>query len=333
MSERSIRLSSSEIAALWATYIQENMTVCLLTYFLHHNQDVEIKPILERALQNSETHLQQITDIFVKEGIPIPDGFSEKDVNLAAPPLFYDMFGLSFVYSLSRLLMINGSFLTANVARKDVLDFFITMNYESTELYRQATELMLSKGIYDRPPYVPYPDKVEYEDKLSYISGFGKKRPLNVAEIMEIFFNIERNYFSLLLCMGLLQVVKDKEIHSFIKEGKKISEQQIRTFNDILMKEEMYGIITTNVEVTDSTVSPFSDRLVVTLFHSLNGIDIALLGHAVSLSLRSDLVAYYQKYIAEILIYSAKGVDLLMDRGWFQKPPHAPSRRDLQKID
>jgi hypothetical protein len=333
MVERSIRLSSAEIAGLWAVYFQESMTVCLLNYFQHHNQDEELKALYQQAYQISNGHLEKITVIFDEEGIQPPIGFTENDLDLSAPPLFYDMFGLSFVYMMSRLSMINTSFITANVARKDVLDFFVTMVQEATVLYQKSTELQLEKGLYDRPPMIPYPKQIQYEDKLSYLSGLGKKRPLNVAEITEIFFNTERNYFSILLCMGLLQVVKDKEIHAFIKQGKKISEQQIRTFSDILLKEELLGNVSTNMEVTDSTVSPFSDRLVVSLFHSLNGVDIALLGHALSLSLRSDLALHYQKYIGEILLYSAKGVDIMMDRGWFQAPPGAPNRRDLQKID
>ncbi|MBT2727422.1 DUF3231 family protein [Bacillus sp. ISL-75] len=330
--EHNIRLTSAEIGGLWATYIQENMSVCLLTYFLHHNQDEEIKKILQQAYEISNGHVQKIMAILNDEGIPIPDGFSEKDINLSVPPLFYDMFGLSFVYSMSRMGMINTGFITVNIARKDVMDFFVSMVQQTSMLYQQSTNLMLSKGIYDRPPMIPYPTEVEYIEKLSYLSGFGKKRPLNVAEITEIFFNTERNYFSILLCMGLLQVVTDKEIHNYIEEGKKISEKQIRTFNDILMREELFGNVSTSVEVTDSTVSPFSDRLVVTLFHSLNAIDITLIGHALSLSMRTDLAAYYQKYILDIMVYSTKGFDLMVDRGWAQLPPQAPSRRDLQKL-
>ncbi|WP_066065677.1 DUF3231 family protein [Neobacillus soli] len=332
MVEHKIRLTSSEIGGLWATYLQESMAVCLLTYFLHHNQDEEIKKILQQAYEISEGHVQKIAAIFKDEGIPLPIGFSEKDLDLAAPPLFYDPFGLSFVYSMSRMGMINTSFITVNIARKDVLDFFVTMVQQTSILYQESTLLLLSKGIYDRAPMIPYPKEEEYIEKLSYLSGFGKKRPINVAEITELFFNTERNYFSILLCMGLMQVVKDKEIHNYIEEGKKISEKQIRTFNDILMREELLGNISTTLEVTDSTVSPFSDRLVVMLFHSLNTIDITLIGHALSLSMRTDLAAYYQKYIVDILVYSAKGFDLLVDRGWAQLPPHAPDRRDLQKL-
>jgi len=132
--------------------------------------------------------------------------------------------------------------------------------------------------------------------------------------------------------MGLLQVVKDKEIHEYIQDGKKISEKQIRTFNDILNREELLGNVPLSVEVTDSTVSPFSDRLIVMLFHSLNSIDITLIGHALSVSLRTDLVAYYEKYIIEILLYATKGFKIMVDRGWMQEPPGAPDRRKLEGL-
>ncbi|MGZ4159559.1 MAG: DUF3231 family protein [Neobacillus sp.] len=333
MVEHNARLSSAELGGLWATFIQESMTVCLLKYFLYHNRDKEIKTILQMALKISEGHIQQITAIFNSEGIPLPDGFTEKDVNLSAPPLFYDLFALSFVYSMSRLGMINTGFITLNVAREDVMEFFVTMVNQSATLYQTSTALMLTKGIYDRPPMIPYPKQVEYVEKKTYIIAFGKKRPLNSMELTEIFFNTERNYFSILLCMGLLQVVKDKEIHQYIQDGKKISEKQIQTFNDILMRGELLGNVPLTMEVTDSTVPPFSNRLIVTLFHALNSIDITLIGHALALSMRTDLAAYYQKFILEIMLYAEKGFSLMVERGWMQEPPHAPDRRELQKLN
>ncbi|PAE44360.1 DUF3231 family protein [Bacillus sp. 7884-1] len=332
MVKHSIRLSSAEIGGLWATFIQDNMTICLVKYFLYHNQDEEIKPLLEKALKTAENHIQQISAIFTKENIPLPDSFTDEDINYSAPPLFYDMFGLTFVYMMNRLGMINAGFLTANVAREDVLNFYVTTVNEASLLYKASTELMLSKGIYDRPPMIPYPKQIEYIEKLSYLSGMIKKRPLNAIEITEIFFNLERNYFSMLLCTALLQVVDDKEIKDFIKEGKEISEKQIRVFLEILVKEQLLGNTSTNTEVTDSTVLPFSNKLIVTLFDALNGIDITLLGHAVSVSMRTDLVVNYQKFIAEILIYAGKGFNLLVDRGWLQQPPMAPNRKELENM-
>jgi hypothetical protein len=332
MGTRTPRLSSAELGGLWATYLQETIAVCLIKYFLHHNQDEEIKVLLIKTLEISEAHVQDITAIFQKEEIPLPHGLTENDIDFTAPPLFYDPFGLSFVYSMSRMAMINTSFITVNVARADVMEFFVNMVIQETELYQLSTDLMLAKGIYDRPPMIPYPQKVEYIEKISYINGIGKKRPLNSPELTEIFFNTERNYFSILLCMGLLQVVKDKEIHDYIRVGKKISEKQIQTFNDIFKKEALLGNIPMTVEVTESQVQPFSNRLIVMLFHSLNSIDITLLGHALSLSLRTDLAAHYQKYLLEILLYAEKGFNIMVNRGWMQAPPQAPDRASLQKL-
>ncbi|MGG1676930.1 DUF3231 family protein [Neobacillus sp. NRS-1170] len=332
MAAHTARLSSAEIGGLWATYLQESMSICLIKYFIYHNHDEEIKSLLQQSLEISESHVQQIAFIFKNEEIPIPDGFSENDIDLTAPPVFYDMFALSFVFSVSRLGMINTSFITANVARKDVMEFFVNMINQASYLYQTSTTLMLSKGIYDRPPMIPYPKHVEYIKKKSYIKGFGEKRPLNSIELTEIFFNIERNYFSILLCMGLLQVVKDKEIHSYIKEGKAISEKQIRIFNDILMKEELLGNVPLTMEVTDATFSPFSDKLVVMLFHSLNAIDITLLGHALSLSMRTDLAVQYQKFMLEIMLYAEKGFNILVERGWAQQAPQAVDRKTLQRL-
>ncbi|WP_408008139.1 DUF3231 family protein [Pseudalkalibacillus sp. A8] len=83
-----IRLSSPEIGGLWGTFIQEKMSVCLLKYFLHHIKDEEIKAILQKSLDISFAHLQQISKIFSEENIPLPHGFSDEDIDLSAPPLF-----------------------------------------------------------------------------------------------------------------------------------------------------------------------------------------------------------------------------------------------------
>lgn len=88
MVKHKVRLSSPEIGGLWGVYIQETMSTCLLKYFLPHVQDQEIKPILQKSLHISQTHLNQIKDIFSEESIPLPDGFTEKDINLSAPPFF-----------------------------------------------------------------------------------------------------------------------------------------------------------------------------------------------------------------------------------------------------
>ncbi len=84
------------------------------------------------------------------------------------------------------------------------------------------------------------------------------------------------------------------------------------------------------MEVTNSTVSPFSDKLIVALFHFLNSIDVTLIGHALSLSMRVDLATYYSKVIGEILIYAEKGFNIMVNRQWLEQPPQAPNRKVLK---
>jgi hypothetical protein len=331
MTKTTARLSSAEIGNTWQFYIQATLSRCLLQYFIHHQKDEEILILLQENLQYTDENITQIADIYQKENIPKPDGFWEEEINFDAPPLFYDEFALTFVYSMSRMNMINRSFIISNTARPDVLKIFITSLSQSVELYEKATSLMLAKGIYDRPPMIPYPKTVEYIQKKWYVLPLPEqKRPLNTLELTQLFFNIERNYFAVILCLGLQQVVKDKEIKKYIDKGREISEKQIQVFNDILKKEDLLGMASVPMLVTDSTVSPFSDKFIVSLFHFLNSIDVALLGQALSLSMRADLAAHFSKFMGEIILYSKDGFNIMVERGWLEQPPMAPNRKDLE---
>jgi len=325
-----IELTSTEIGGLWSVYIQESMAVCFLRYFLHHLQDEEIIPLAEQSLALSQGRLSRIESIFSAEQFPIPVGFTDKDVNLTAPPLFHDPFALSFIYMNNRLAMINFAFTSASNVRLDVLDFFNECLHTSTEMFGKAVELLLEKGLYDRPPKMNYPNKIEYVQSQSFLDGmFGKKRPLNAIELSEIFFNIERNYFAVIVMLGFAQVVEDKELKNFILRGKEISEKQIEFFNKLLMEEELLGTVTVSMEVTASTVPPFSDKLIFAMINMLNAVDIVLLSHALALSMRTDLIANYTKIVGEIVAYAKDTFDLVVERQWLEQPPLTTDRTEL----
>ncbi|WP_240675909.1 DUF3231 family protein [Ammoniphilus sp. CFH 90114] len=189
-------------------------------------------------------------------------------------------------------------------------------------MYNESTTLMLSKGIYDRPPMLNYPKHVEYIQEESIFSGYlSKKRSLSALELTEIFLNIERNYFGLLICMGFTQVVKDEEIKRYLLNGKRICEKQIQILNKILIDEGHLGTVPVTMQVTDSKVSPFSDKLIVFLFHTLNSLDITLIGHGLSMSMRTDLSTIFSRLIGEILVYGKEGFDIMVKRRWLEQPP------------
>ena len=325
-----IELSCTEIGGLWGIYLQESMTLCFLTYLRQHLQDGQIVPLADEALQISKSRLEKIKKIFEAENFPIPAGFSEGDVNLKAPPLFHDTFTLSFLYMMNRLGMINYAFTASNNVRLDVLDFFNECIHTTTEMFGKAVRMMLEKGIYDRPPKMNYPQKVEFVEKKSFLDGIlGAKRPLNAIELSEIFFNIERNYFSVIVMLGFAQVMEDKKLKEHIIRGKKISESQIALFNNLLMQEELLGTVPISMEVTSSTVAPFSDKFILSIINILNSVDIFLISHAMSLSMRIDLTAHYTKIIAKVMAYSKDTFDIMVERSWLEQPPLTIDRKQL----
>jgi hypothetical protein len=332
MKKYNTRLSATEMSALWTTYIQDSMSACFLKYFLHHLQDGEIKPIVEKALFISQQHMEDIKNIFLQEDFPIPHGFSNDDINLSAPPIYNDTFALSFVYGMSRIGLVSYGMITSTIARDDALTFFSNCLRSTNELYEKSTKLMLEKGIYDRPPQIPYPQKVEFVDKQSFLTGwFGDRRPINSIELTNIFFNIERNYFATLLLVGFTQVATDKNIKQYFTEGRILSEKQIVILNDILKAEDLLGTVPVRMEVTDSTISPFSDRLMMFLVTSLSAAAITFIGSSISASARRDLGVHYSRIMLEIIQYTEDGTNLMIDRGWMQQPPQAPNRKSLVK--
>lgn len=327
MDNQNIKLSSTEIASLWSTYTYDSASICFFKHFLQHLQDEDIISIVNEALNYSQSQMKKIENIFKEEKFPIPQGFSDIDVNLSAPALFGDLYALSFVYGMSRIGMLNYGILTSNIARDDVLELFSQILASSNELYKRSVRCMLSKGIYDRPPIISYPHKVEFIEKQSFTTGwFGERRPINSVELTEVFFNIERNYFGILLLYGFIQVVDDKEINQYLKRGRDLANKQVKYWNNLLKEEDLLGTVPVEMEVTDSKISPFSEKLIMFLITTLNATSFTYFGHALSVSMRRDLTANYSKLLTEVMAYAEDGFNIMIDRGWMEKPPGAIQR-------
>lgn len=333
MEEKNIKLTVTDIAALWKTYIQNTAVRCFYKSFLKHLQDSEIKQILEEALGLTDTVIGKIESIFEEEKFPIPKGFSDKDIDLSAPALFTDLFVLSFVYRGGQVIMPHYTNLLTKVSRLDIYEFLNECLNRDINLHKKAFTLMLSKGLYDRPPKMEYPKSVEFiQHEPTLINAlFGGKRPLNCFELTEIFQDIERNAIGLILLKGLIQVIRDKEIKEYLLKGKKLAESQLNTFNKLLKENDNSIEFPITLEVTNSTASPFSEKLILFFISSANSIAISTLGDAISVSLRKDVAAHYSLFLMEVLKYGDEGLKLMVKRGWMEQPPQPIDRRDFYK--
>jgi hypothetical protein len=328
-------LSSSEIANLWGSYMNDSMSVCVIKYFLHIVQDVEVKSVLEYALSLSEKHINQVIEFFQAEQIPIPIGFSEADVNIAAPRLFSDYFLLTYITQMSAIGLNSYSVALANSARMDVRIMYTHCLETSAELFNRGVNLQEAMGLLVRAPYIPIPeqvDMVDMVDKQNFLTGWlGDRRPLAVTEISFIFFNMTRNVLGNSLLTGFSQVAASREIREYMRRGAAISSKHIEVFGSILTESALPSPMTWDSQPTRSQISPFSDKLM--MFHAamLAGAGVGFYGTSLSVNPRHDLGAHYTQLMAEVGQYANDGANIMINNQWLEQPPLAADRKALSR--
>ncbi len=118
------KLTSTEIAKLWVSYVGNTKAVCVLSYFLQHIEDPEIKTCVEHAFHLSKEFIETITEIYKNEKMPIPKGFNEEDVNLGAPRLFLDEYYLHYLKYAGKAGISLYGIAIPLMLRPDMRDFF-----------------------------------------------------------------------------------------------------------------------------------------------------------------------------------------------------------------
>lgn len=119
-----IKLSATEIGAIWTLYVNNSMSIQVLSYFLSKVDDNQIREILDYAYNAAKYENDSIIDIFNAEGQPIPHGFTENDVNLDAPRLFSDNFFLQYVKNMALFGVTALGTNYSMASRSDVRNFF-----------------------------------------------------------------------------------------------------------------------------------------------------------------------------------------------------------------
>lgn len=61
------KLTAPEMGKLWATYMGNNMSSHILSYFLEHVEDPDIKKLLQHAKDLTEEFQSSVKDIFKKK--------------------------------------------------------------------------------------------------------------------------------------------------------------------------------------------------------------------------------------------------------------------------
>jgi uncharacterized membrane protein YtjA (UPF0391 family) len=325
-----IRLTSAEIANLWTQYMNDSLSICILKFSIEKAQDKDIKNILKFSLDIAESHIDKIKKFFNEENCPIPKGFTEEDVNLSAPPLFTDTFMLVYMHVMTLHGLTGYAGAVGTSARADQVTYFVQCNKETMELYERIVDVMLNKGIYSKPPRIDVPSQIDFVSNQRYLTGwFGKKRPLSAMEISGISYNMQKTIVKVALEIAFGQVSQSKEVKKYFQKGKNICKSQFSLLSSILSKEDLASPASWASEVTDSTVPPFSDKLMLNHIVSLVSAAVGFFGAGLAVTQRRDLVMDYTRIIAEIGLYAEDGAQLLIKNGWLEQPPLAADRETL----
>lgn len=333
MKGKQIRLTATEITQLWTQYMNDSGSICMLTYFLEKAEDHEIKPIIEFALQLSASHIQKLQSIFKEENHVIPHGFKlEEDVDITAPRLYSDTYILNYLHQMSKIGLTVYSASVSSSVRDDISDYYMECLSETLQLYKVTKELLLSKGLYIRSPYLPNLNEVEYVKKQGFVLDiFNEKRPLIAAEIANLYSNIQKNALGVATLTGFAQIAKTKEVNRFFLRGIEIAKKHIKLFSAKLVESNLSVPMSWDSEITNSTTYTFSDKLMMFYTSGMNSLSVGSYGIGISQSPRVDLGILYNRLSLEVQLYSEDGSNIMIENGWLEQPPMASDRNQLAK--
>lgn len=326
-------MTAAEISGIWTAYQNTTVMVCGLSHFLQHVDDTDIKKIMEDYLSLTKKLQAELTDLFTKDGHPLPQGFTDRDVNLEAPRLYSDRIYLEvMIMDTSFNIAAYGLALT-QIERADINNFFSNVLDEMQRFHNWAKKLSKEKGLHTQYPQIPKADQIEFVKSDSFLTGwFGERRPLLGVEITALVLNTQRNALGQAIIAGFAQVAKNKEVRNYFEKGRDIAKKHFNVFSKLLQDDYIAdGARNLTSEVTDSTTSPFSDKLMLNLVTMLIGSGMGQYGTSMSVSPRHDLGLTYTRLIAEIAKYSNKGANILIENGWMEQPPIAADRKNLAK--
>ncbi|NRD78271.1 DUF3231 family protein [Bacillus sp. BRMEA1] len=332
MDKNTLKLTSSEIGTLWGEYVNGTMTDVVNRYMVSIIEDEAIKNIFNDAIKTFEKQKQQIVTFMENDGFPVPIGFTESDLFKGKPRLFTDIFCLNYIHIMTLHGLLGHTTALGVSVRKDLRDFYDSCDNDAKKMYHQTIELLLEKGNFQRDPLF-YPAKnPEYISSKDFSDGFFRKgRKLAATEIISISFNIKKSIMAKTLTIAFSQVAQTKEVRKFFTDSEKTADKQIKAFAKIMQDDNLPVPKSWETEVTTSTDSPFSDKLM--LYHIGFLFQAAQNYHGVGLAsaMRTDLVTTYEGTILKNLMVTKEWFDLMVKNKWLEQPPLAPNRTEIAK--
>ena len=324
------RLSSWEMSQLWVNYQGNSSMKCILQYFVASAQDPEIKAVLSDALNTILPQLDTISNLFNSVGFPIPYGFTDEDVEPNTKRLYSDSLMLAYLRTINKFGLMNLAHALPLASRPDVRDYMNSALVQAQNLLNKTEDLIAKKGLAVKAPYTPVPHRVNFVTNKNYLGGLlRKRRPMNVLECTHVFERLETKIAERAILLGLSQVVKDDKIKAYLVQGDKVFGKEIDKWTTILKGGDLPAPILWRSDVTDSTESPFSDKLILSMTVSSILYSITANGFALGNCTRTDLISGFSRALIDLGVYGKEGLELLIEKGWLEEIPPVADREKI----
>ncbi|WP_139377154.1 DUF3231 family protein [Halobacillus hunanensis] len=334
MTPRNIPLVSSELGTLWIVYQKKSMMVEVTNHFLKNCEEPEAKEILQTFNKEERNLVQEIAGIFRVEGASVPIGFTENDVNYKAPQLYDDIFQIMYLRMMMKIATGIHALHLSMTYRRDIMDLYRRCSEFAEDFCEKTTQYLLAKGVLPKSPSVNMPNHAEFAEGKDYRQGFqlkGHKRTINTVEVAYLYQAIEANVTGMKLMTGFSQVAEKKDARNYFFKGKELSKSITSKFSEILLESDIMVPSTSAGLVTESTISPFSDKLMMYNTSILNSFGLGSNALGTSFSLRKDLPLKMVTTAKDIFEFANEGGDLMAKHGWLEEPPQMEDRTRLSK--
>ncbi|WP_430786820.1 DUF3231 family protein [Virgibacillus flavescens] len=319
------KMSSSELGALWMTYHKKTLILRVLEYFIAKSEDQKANDLMTDLWSQLNTKIIEIKTLFENEGAALPEGFTKEDVNLEAPKLWDNGFDIMFARILKEISMGMYALHLTMSYRPDIIKLYSDLSVITETAYGQFTQYLLENNLYTRPTYVTMPKSIDYITDKNYLKGtdiIGEKRPLNTVEFGYLYQTIETNITGMQMLKGFIQATNDEDVKQYFTKGRELTKEIISETSDKLLQDNIQPPLgTPGGNVTDSTMAPFSDKLMMFCNHLLSAYATGVGGFTSGFSLRNDLQTKGAIFAKDIFQYQRNGVKLMISKGWLEEPP------------
>ncbi|MED4531229.1 DUF3231 family protein [Metabacillus fastidiosus] len=327
-----VKMSSTELGALWTTYQKKTMIMRILESFIEKSDDPKSKNLMSELWEQLNLKVIEIKTMLHNEGAAPPIGFTKKDINLDAPKLFENGFDIMFCRILKEISM--GMYvlhLTISY-RKDIIKLYTELTELTQTYYDLFTEYLLERGLLPRPTYVNMPKSVDYLTDKSYLKGsnfLGHKRPLNTVEFGLLYHAFETNITGIQLMTGFAQCAKNEEVKRYFIKGRELSKEILKETGEIFLQNDIQPPATPGGTITSSQEAPYSEKLMMFCTYLLGGFSIGSQGFSTIFNLRNDLMVKTGVFGKDIYEFTREGITIMISNGWMEEAP----RMDIHHLN